>query len=129
MKRNRYRFILLSVAITVILLSLSMIGCKRPGMEEMGRHEESELIIPQSTKIFEGDDIEAITSVSQDFSTLTFDPSSDLVGNLETGDVLVLGRSNLTPEGLLRKIEDINTNGSEVTVTTTQAALDEAEKS
>jgi len=89
----------------------------------------TEPIIPETTKVVEEEAIEEIVSVTEDQSTIVFDKSTTQLEELSPGDVIVMGVTENTPEGLLRKVTNITKggkNGSQVIVETEFASLEEA---
>jgi len=84
------------------------------------------LVIPDTTTVLDDTTKQKLTQVSDDKSTLTFSSGSTQLENLKQGDVIILDSTTLTPEGLLRKVTDVQKNGDQVIVTTEQATLEEA---
>ncbi|MFE1322581.1 fibronectin type III domain-containing protein [Kitasatospora phosalacinea] len=58
--------------------------------------------------------------------TLVFDRPTDQVRGLRAGDVLAVPTTRAAPDGLLRKVEQVRTEGGGVLLDTTPADLDEA---
>jgi uncharacterized repeat protein (TIGR03803 family) len=62
-------------------------------------------------------------TVSSDRTTLTMSASSPVAQSLLPGDVLAIGVTPATPNGLIRNIVSVSTNGNQVTAITTQATF------
>ena len=86
---------------------------------------ESEFVIPETTKIFDSETVASLAKVDPD-GTLFFSQPTDLLRQLNVGDVLICGVTPVTPHGLLRKVSDIKMINGQLVVSTTQAALEEA---
>lgn len=83
------------------------------------------IVIPPTTKVADAAATQGLTSVSSNGSVLTFSPGSATLQDLKPGDRLVMGVSNRAPDGLLRKVTSVSQSGSQVTVNTTAASLEE----
>jgi len=82
-----------------------------------------------TTKVAEEETIQEIVSVTADQSTIVFEKSTSQLEELSPGDIIVMGVTENTPEGLLRKVTNITKGGkdsSEVIVETEFATLEEA---
>jgi hypothetical protein len=55
--------------------------------------------------------VEVLSDVSEDSTTLTFSSSTPLLDSVENGDIIVLGVSDITPHGLLRKVVSKSAGG------------------
>lgn len=84
-------------------------------------------VIPTTTKVLEDSSTTKIASISSDQTTITFSETTPQIGNLKAGDVLVLGVTPATPEGLLRRVTGVqkNPDGS-TTLQTGPASLEDA---
>jgi len=87
-----------------------------------------DLILPPTTKVLSAESLNKITFVSQDDAQITFSNPNGELDSLEVGDILMMGISDKTPYGLLRKVVEIDKNASEVQVDTEQANLAESVK-
>jgi len=87
---------------------------------------ELPLVIPDTTEILPPDTTQHLAEVSPDLSTYTFDQTTPVLDDLQTGDVMVSGVAANAPEGFLRKVTDVTRAGSDVIVSTQQATLEEA---
>jgi len=88
-----------------------------------------EFIIPETTKIADEETEAEVIDVTPDHSVITFAKSTLQLEELEIGDVLVMGITDKTPYGLLRKVTDVtrsNRADEEVTVQTEAAKLEDA---
>ena len=120
------------IALTVLLLSMIALifsGCGGGNPIIPPVDEEIEPIIPETTKVVEEETIEEIVSVTEDQSTIVFDKSTPQLEELTLGDIIVMGVTENTPEGLLRKVTNITKggkDGSQVIIETEFASLEEA---
>ncbi len=85
-----------------------------------------EPLIPDNTKVDDDSAAQNLSSVSEDQSVLTFDQNTPYAKSLQPGDVIVSGVTDATPDGLLRKVTNVSTGGSEITVETSEATLEDA---
>jgi len=84
-----------------------------------------DVVIPDTTKVLTGTTLLNLASVSDDKSVYTFSGTTDQLASLEQGDVIV-GISDLAPDGFLRKVRSVTAEGDQVVVRTAQATLSEA---
>jgi len=82
--------------------------------------------IPSTTKVLGESTTQHLLTVSTDGSTLTFSETTPELKSLLPGDVIVIGITPVTPNGLLRKVITVSIANNQVVVETTQAALDDA---
>jgi len=82
--------------------------------------------IPETTKILDGDTISKITYILDDMSLIEFDHPTPQLNQLNIGDIIVMGVTDYTPEGLLRKITSISKTGGKVIIETEFGTLEEA---
>lgn len=82
--------------------------------------------IPDTTKVPDPATIANLDNVSPDGNQLVFSNPTPFLNNLRPGDVLAIGVTNKTPNGLLRKVTNITGTGGQIIVETTQATLEEA---
>jgi len=119
---------------TILCLLITLIGCgggESPGYTTppIPEPEPTETIIPDTTKVAEEETIQEIVSVTADQSTIVFEKSTSQLEELTPGDIIVMGVTENTPEGLLRKVTNITKGGkdsSEVIVETEFASIEEA---
>ncbi|MEU6885657.1 LppP/LprE family lipoprotein [Streptomyces viridosporus] len=78
-------------------------------------------VIPHATKPVNASDVRQV-----DGEVVTLSEASPVAQNLAVGDILVVGVSPKTPEGLLRKVVQVRGRGNEVIVVTKPATLVEA---
>jgi len=84
-------------------------------------------VIPATTKVLDSGTTAKIASVSSDQATISFTKSTPQLETVTTGDIIVSGTSATVPEGMLRKVKEIQQNGDgSITVLTGPAALEEA---
>ena len=128
--------ILKFVVLVLLLTSLAVFsGCgggESPGYTTPPippEPEPIETIIPDTTKVVGEETIQEIVSVTEDQSTIIFEKSTSQIEELAPGDIIVMGVTKNTPEGLLRKVTNITKGGKnsgEVIVETEFATLEEA---
>ena len=83
----------------------------------------NEVIIPETTKSIDSTDYSSnLVNISNDSLTFTFESGFNTKYNPAVSDILVIENG----EGLLRKITDIQSSGSQTVITTRQATLEEA---
>ena len=99
---------------------------RRGGHNSTG-YLQSALLVPPSTKILTDETLGELESVSQD-GVLTFKKSNSQLESIVTGDVLICGKSDKTPYGLLRKVTSKKTEGRKLLINTEQASLEETVK-
>ena len=102
---------------------LSVTGC---GKNFSSSNSAAPATIPSTTKVLDNVTNQAVSSVSPDYSTITFTATTNLLKTIKTGNVIVSGVSSQFPYGMLRKVVSINQNGNQIALTTTQATLDQA---
>jgi hypothetical protein len=86
---------------------------------------EVEPVLTVTTKVLDEETAQNFSSISEDGSALTFNGITPYLESLQPGDVIMSGVTEATPYGLLRKVTNITINGSQVTVETTQATLED----
>jgi hypothetical protein len=79
-----------------------------------------------STKVMDEATAQNLTSISADGIVLTFNGITPYLESLQPVDVIVSGVTEATPYGLLRKVTNVTIDGSQVTVETTKATLEDA---
>ncbi len=82
------------------------------------------LVISDQAEVLDASTLAALAAVAAD-GTLTFSDETAQLGQLAPGDVLISAPDTAHPEGIFRRVESISEAGGDVTVTTTQAALDD----
>ena len=83
--------------------------------------------VPDTTKIL-GSAVSELESITGDQKKLTFKGSSTYANKLKPGDIIVAGISNKLEEGLLREVTSISNSGSNISVQTVSASLEQAIK-
>jgi len=91
----------------------------------------SEPVIPETTKVLEEVTMQELLSVTgdQDTTTILFENPTPQLEELTVGDIIVMGATEHTPEGLLRKVKNITKGGKnsqQVVVETEFATLEDA---
>ncbi|MBC8416570.1 MAG: hypothetical protein H8E11_09080, partial [Candidatus Cloacimonetes bacterium] len=88
--------------------------------------EPGEVVLSDETVVLEETQVnEDLQSVSPDGNTFTFSKTST-TDDIEEGDILVSGITDLMPNGFLKKVTNVQENSNTITVTTENASLDEA---
>ncbi len=86
-------------------------------------------IIPETTKVTDTATQAALSAFDTTTGTMRFSQSTPVLANLKTGDVLVSEPSSVAPNGYLRKVVAVRSEGSEgseMVLETTQANLTDA---
>ena len=117
----------------ILCLLITLVGCgggESPGYTTPPIPPEPiETIIPDTTKVTDKETEKEIVSVTEDQSTIVFEKSTSQLEELSPGDIIVMGVTKNTPEGLLRKVTNITKggkDGSQVVVETEFASIEEA---
>lgn len=119
------------LVIAVVLLGVLMLaGCDLRRI--LGRSGElevdptTEVVLGEQTRILDDAALASLSAVSPDGSVFTFAAGDPAVDAVQPGNVLVLGVSEHSPYGLLRKVEQVTSSGNELIVTTSQASIEDA---
>jgi len=123
------KIILVILILSMIVLVFSGCGGGNLIIPPPPDSEPLETIIPDTTKVVEEETIQAITSVAEDQSTIIFKTFTPQLEELIPGDIIAMGVTEHTPEGLLRRVKKITKggkNGNEIIVETEFATLEEA---
>lgn len=83
-------------------------------------------VIPETTKVINADTRAALSAFDTTTGTMRFSQSTPTLANLKANDVLVSEPSSVAPNGYLRKVVSVRTEGSEMVLETTQANLTDA---
>ena len=114
--------VLLRVFIPVI--AVAVVGCTDGSSDEFtGTTLDYELAA--TTVVVDQNTSASVVSVGEDGS-IVVEAGSDLGGQVSTGTVLLFQRSDVTPNGLLRKVTSVSTDGDRLVLTTEQATLEDA---
>ncbi|PKP58450.1 hypothetical protein CVT91_08555, partial [Candidatus Atribacteria bacterium HGW-Atribacteria-1] len=129
MKINK--IILTILILSIVTLVFSGCGGGNPVTPPISEPELEpiETIIPNTTKVVEEETIQEIASVTEDQSTIVFKKSTPQLEELAPGDIIAMGVTENTPEGLLRKVKNITKgakDSSEIIVETEFVTLEEA---
>ena len=121
---KKYTFLLL------IATLFSFTNCQREEFQFDRRKQENivgTIVIPGTTHIIQKEDLESELQNYQD-GKLTLSGSGTLLSDVRQDDVLMIGVSDKTPYGALRKVNDIENNGDNTIITTSPATLEDAIK-
>ena len=114
-----YSFLSLITFILIILIFQNCSEDKNPVEPPNG----NEVIIPETTKSVDSTDYSSnLVNISNDSLTFTFQSGFTTKYNPAVNDVMVISNG----AGLLRKIKDIQSAGSQTVITTEQATLEDA---
>ena len=83
-------------------------------------------IIPNTTKVLDPTGMQSLAVSSDDGSTLTISSESAVAASLEAGNILATAPTTAAPNGLLNKVQQVTTSGSNVVVNVTPATLADA---
>ncbi|MEL7148232.1 MAG: hypothetical protein AAFO69_17795, partial [Bacteroidota bacterium] len=86
-----------------------------------------QVVVPAKTKVFDTNNTEQIVSAVNADGSLVLQ-NNEQTAQLATDDILILGVSEQTPMGLLRKVTGVTNSNGELRVTTTTATIEEAVK-
>ena len=103
--------------------NLTISGSNVSGVDFSAFITDADVSISENSVVLDDETTESLASVSSDNSTLTFDSSTSTLETLQQDDVVVIGVTDETPYGLLRKVTSITQEGDQVVVETTQAKL------
>lgn len=107
-------------AVVAVLLA----ACGQPPGGGGGGNDD-EVLIPPTTEVLDDEARGALVEVDAG-GTLTFDATAGVADGLEVDDVVVAQPAAAAPEGLLRRVTAVRTEGGQVIVETTGAELIEA---
>jgi len=116
----------------ILCLFITLVGCGgggNPIIPPIPEPEAIETIVPETSKVVEEETIEEIVSITEDQSTIVFKSSTPQLEELAPGDIIAMGVTENTPEGLLRKVTKVTKgvkDSSEVVIETEFATLEEA---
>lgn len=88
--------------------------------------DEGDFVLAEETIILPESTLQLLSNVSEDGSVYTFNSRDAVLDNLRNNQILIFGISEQTPDGALRRITSTQSSGGSVSVTTTDAALEEA---
>ncbi|NPD47997.1 Ig-like domain-containing protein [Lentimicrobium sp. S6] len=114
----------------LVAMSLLLSGCKKDEEEAIIEPEpqEKEFILGYHTKTMDFDARTAITDLDTSDFSLSISSSSSFLNSLAVGDIIVDSTSSKAPNGYMRKITAIESDGGTKIIRTEQALLYEAIK-
>ena len=83
-------------------------------------------VIPDTTEVLTETTTEHLDEISGDGAVFTFTQSTSSLDALETGDVMVSDATTNAPNGFLRKVTSVSSDGAQVVVETENATIEEA---
>jgi hypothetical protein len=84
------------------------------------------VVIPDTSKVLSGESVDRLSSISEDGAVFTFSQSTTELEDLAPGDVMVGDVSSQAPDGFLRRVSSVSTDGREVVVQTEPARIEDA---
>jgi 5-hydroxyisourate hydrolase-like protein (transthyretin family) len=114
--------------VSLIIFLTLLFGCSREFTEpvENVRIENGPLVYPGTTHVFDAVDTERmLNSISSHTGEINM-AKNRYTSTVDEGHILMLGPSELTPYGALRKVTDITEEGDNYTFSTIQGNLGEA---
>lgn len=84
------------------------------------------VVIPTTTKVLDDLTMQNLSSVTEGGSRLSFSGTTAQLGSISLGDVVIAGVHDDTPQGLLRKVASVSTEGDQVVIYTIPATLEDA---
>jgi len=117
-----------SIKLTLIIGLLNLVvfsSCRREGFHF--EYEIDGVVYPGSTKIIQGEDLEMISDVSS--GQIVFNGSTSTIKSIKVDDILLIGAGKLTPYGSIRRVTEISSNGTTITLSTSDASVCDAIKS
>lgn len=116
------KFFKVLVLFAIILIAF---GCDDKSPTE-NDPEPGEVVLSDETVVLDETQVnEDLQTISPDGNTFTFTNNST-TDDIEEGDILVSGITDLSPNGFLKKVTNVQENSNLITVTTENASLDEA---
>ncbi|MDP8221587.1 MAG: hypothetical protein P9X26_09585, partial [Candidatus Stygibacter frigidus] len=107
--------------LALVIVFLILTGCEKKSTEP----EDQDVIVPETTEVVEtevaDEEIESITENGD----MTVDESSELA-DVDVGQIMLSGVSQVSPQGFLRKVTDKRTENGKVILETEQASMAEA---
>lgn len=122
MKNKKILFKFLLLTLILLLPTFVLSGCGG-GSSSPSTSSSSNVVIPSTTKVLSDSTLSTLIAVSKDDSMLVFSGDNTQLQSLSPGDVIVVGQTNLTPFGLLRKVTNISYLNGTTALQTIQATL------
>jgi hypothetical protein len=92
--------------------------------EDQPESEENYIELPATTKVLNSSSINSLISISDDGEILRFSPEN--LQQINEGDIILTGSIDQSPQGLLRKVVEIDSSEDEVILTTEQSTIENA---
>ena len=112
------------LSVSTLIMSLFLSGCNKE--EFTWGQEIGDITYSGNAVILGVDELALIKDITAD--QIIFSKKSGEIEEITDMSVLVIGISDKTPYGSLRKVNSIDTNGNEVILQTTDASLTDAVK-
>jgi|GEM_PF-5151365 len=89
-----------------IILIISVVGCGGGGTGSPQPTPDN-IVLSPNAKVLDNSSLQTISSVSPDGSTIIFNQPTTQVKAIASNDILIIGISPQTPNGLLRQVTAI----------------------
>ena len=110
--------------VVLFILALLLTACSGP--TTTAPPPATQVIIPETTKVSDPATRTALTAYDRTSGVMRFSQNTPTLASLKPGDVLVSGPSNAAPNGYLRQVTAVGSEGAETVLETTQAKLTDA---
>jgi hypothetical protein len=110
-RRERWRFL-------VVLLAILPLAACGSGSDEKasGPRQSLSYELLETTKLLDAGTLAALTSISDDRTLVTFSATTPLLDALAPSDVLLSGKTDTTPQGLLVQVDSLESSSAGVVV-------------
>jgi len=118
----------ISVSLLFVLIAIATIGgCKGDNKQTLFTGEgDNFVMLADGTKLLKESSTELISEVSEDASMITFDGTNSQINSLSVDDIIIIGITEKTPTGLLRKVTNVIKENGKIIIETSQATLVDA---
>ena len=113
-------------AIIVVAVLVSVVAAVGIAAFYLPSTSPGDVVIPTTTKVLDDLTMQNLSSVTEGGSRLSFSGTTAQLGSISPGDVVIAGVHNDTPQGLLRKVASVSTEGDQVVIYTIPATLEDA---
>jgi hypothetical protein len=113
MKPKIFTWILFATVFSLLILGG---GCEK---KPTPPPPPEEFIIPSTTKVLSDSTVNAMISISEDSTTMTFDAQAEKIAQLKVNDVIV----SKVGYGFIRKVTSRQTSNNQIIIKTIQADL------
>ena len=117
------------ITTTFIIIGISACGGDDSTVTSAGTTIIASGVVADSTVVIDTTTSSTLTNISADQSTITFTGTDATKESIDIGDIVAIGATADTPDGLLRRVTAVTYNGDQTIFTTTQGTLAEAVES